>query len=106
MKPVSVKSTLCDILQEEVPYASDADVEVFCDQIVKECKKGQFLFVVCDTKSLRFFVRKELIRNRVTEKRGIYSYKGIIVLTLDKQKSYNKYFDKRHVCLKDKRKQK
>lgn len=81
--------------EAQVLYTKSMNLEHAMQPYMKACKQGYFIFMVCDTKKLRVDIKKILIQNRITEKRGVYTYKGIIVLTTDIHKAKSEYFDMR-----------
>ncbi len=62
--------------------------------VVQECRKGKFIYILCEDKKVMTLMRKFLKTFKIPKKRGIYMWKGIIVLSSYVEKEFIKYFDK------------
>jgi len=61
--------------------------------VIKRCRKGSFVYIICRKKKHTTMLKKVLPIFRITNKRGIYTYKGIIVIDNKKRKRFINYFD-------------
>jgi len=61
--------------------------------IVQECRKGKFIYILCEDKKAMLLMKKFLKTFKIPKKRGIYMWKGIIVLSSYIEKEFTKYFD-------------
>lgn len=62
------------------------------DKAIGSCRKGLFIMLIVDKKQykkIRMYLRKYL-----SYKRGIFTYKGILVLVTEEYPEYKKYFNK------------
>ena len=53
----------------------------FINELIKSCRKGNLVWVTCATKKLRTEISKELKSAKIVNKRGVYMWKGIIILS-------------------------
>lgn len=62
--------------------------------IVKRCRKGQFILLICHTKSYYAKLRK-MFKPELPLKRGIFTYKGIVAIVIENENysQLKKYFD-------------
>ena len=63
-------------------------------EVAKDCRKGSFIYIVCRKKMFIKKIRETLALFRIVNKRGIYTYKGIVVIDLKYRKDFIKYFNK------------
>lgn len=62
-------------------------------KIIDLCRKGSHLYVICETSAMKGRIRKELVKNKISYRRGLFFWKGIILLTTKDVKHFHKYFD-------------
>lgn len=69
------------------------DENVF-NELIQPCKKGEFIFVICDNKKNINELKLILKGYKFPSKRGLFCWKGIIVLGLELKEEWKIYFDK------------
>lgn len=55
-------------------------------------RKGQFTYIIADTKVTRRKIAV-LLKMKMPVKRGVYAYKGIVVLSTETRREFFQYFD-------------
>ncbi len=63
------------------------------EYVIKPCRKGKFIFIVCSNNSQRIQIKKIFKKFRISNKRGIWSWRGIIVVTTKDYNDCFSYFD-------------
>lgn len=85
-------------------FDSDISLSAYISELSGLCKKGFFIFLLCDGVATRKSVVKLLKINKISAKRGIFTFKGIIVVVTKKYPQYYSYFDKGiYLCQKKKK---
>lgn len=76
-----------------IKYSVDTLTDICFEKIVSVCRKGKFIFVICDGKDCRNKVIKE-IKKHLSSYRGLFTHKGIVAVVSKKTDlDVEKYFD-------------
>jgi len=70
-----------------------ADLDVLYEKVIKPCRKGAFIYLLCGKREKKF-VKLGFKKFKIPYKRGIYSWKGIIIISSYLDEEYESYFDK------------
>lgn len=76
------------------------DEDIIVASVVSPCRQGDFIYVICKTK-IRFLKLKKMLKDYLSSKRGIFTHKGIVVMSVDNRLNIYSYFDK-IILFKDK----
>jgi hypothetical protein len=63
------------------------------EKIIKPCRKGKFIYVVCSSQKNYKEIKRQLKEFKIPNKRGIYTWRGIIIIGINRVTEYEKYFD-------------
>jgi len=69
------------------------DENVF-NELIVPCKKGEFIFVICKNKKSIKELKLIMKGYKLPYKRGVFTWKGIIVIGLESMSEWKQYFDK------------
>lgn len=62
------------------------------NEIIRPCRKGQYIYVICDSENLAKKL-KRLLKAHLSDYRGVFTWKGIVVISLTEAYYSNTYFD-------------
>lgn len=68
--------------------------ENFFEEVVKPCKKGLTLFLLFSKKSDYVIIKKLFAEFKIPNKRGVWTWKGIVIVSPYFNSEFNKYIDK------------
>ncbi len=68
---------------EIIKFNSDDFEEQLSKVVVSPCRKGNFIYVECSNKKISVRVKK-LLKELLSYKRGIFTWKGIVVVSTKK----------------------
>ena len=71
-----------------IVYSEDAVIE----SIVNPCRKGKFIYVVCSSIK-KYKLLKATLKDYLSFKRGLFTYKGIVAFTILDRKEFYDNFD-------------
>ena len=74
-------------------FQDDTFAEELVRDVVKPCRKGLFLYVNCETRPI-YKRAKKVLSEHLSNMRGVFSWKGLVVLSMKKMESnFKTYFD-------------
>lgn len=71
-----------------------SDLDSIYDKVIKACRKGEFLYLIYSNKKVKKEIKKALKSFKIPFKRGIYMWKGIIIISSSISDEHKSYFDK------------
>jgi len=62
------------------------------NNIVNPCRAGKFIYVICNSKK-KYILLKATLKDYLSFKRGLFTYKGIVAFTTNDRKEFYNNFD-------------
>jgi hypothetical protein len=69
-------------------------LDILYSKVIKPCRKGTFIYLICDNKKVKKLVKDGIKKFKIPFKRGLYTWKGIIVVASSIKDEHKSYFDK------------